>query len=315
MRTEFELIFETYSQAKAEGFQNHPAAEFVRQDLSATLREATSDSAPDFFVRSSAGQSRWADTPWAAVLDPLVTRTPQEGIYIVYIFSASMERLYLSLNQGMERYRKRAGGRSAKILLQATAARMRKVCPEHVGDFPVDRIDLGKKTAGDRASFYELGHAFGKEYTLSLPDEAELRADLEAMIRLYRSVTFEGLAEEQSPLSLSSSETVLEFNNRMRLHLRVERNPRLSKMVKRLQGTTCKACGFNFGEVYGSLGAGYIEAHHITPLAQLPKDRAVPLNPRKDFTVLCANCHRMIHLHKTPLTLAELEHVLRTERS
>lgn len=36
----------------------------------------------------------------------------------------------------------------------------------------------------------------------------------------------------------------------------------------------CEACGTNMEEVYGALGAGYIEAHHRVPVA-LIEDRAV----------------------------------------
>ena len=47
-------------------------------------------------------------------------------------------------------------------------------------------------------------------------------------------------------------------------------------------------------ERYGSIGTGYIEAHHLNPVSSL-KDTVVTLDPRLDFAVLCANCHRMIH--------------------
>ena len=49
-----------------------------------------------------------------------------------------------------------------------------------------------------------------------------------------------------------------------------------------------------FENVYGSIGKGYIEAHHLVPLSQL-KGRRFALDPERDFAVLCANCHRMVH--------------------
>jgi 5-methylcytosine-specific restriction protein A len=45
---------------------------------------------------------------------------------------------------------------------------------------------------------------------------------------------------------------------------------------------------------YGEVGKGFIEAHHLTPLYSL-KGQKVTLDPRRDFSVLCSNCHRMIH--------------------
>ena len=52
----------------------------------------------------------WAEIPWVAVFDPVVTTSAMRGHYVVYLFSADMQRLYLSLNQGITR---RAAGRSS----------------------------------------------------------------------------------------------------------------------------------------------------------------------------------------------------------
>jgi len=136
------------------------------------------------------------------------------------------------------------------------------------------------------------------------------------MIRLYRATTFSvipGDVGEGSNEATSEPERFFEFNDRMRFHRCIERNDRLAKRVKDLQGTICKACNFDYEVGYGQLGKGFIEAHHITPLADLPRDRAVPLDPRRDFTVLCANCHRMTHRKQPPLSLAELKALLKIE--
>ncbi len=73
----------------------------------------------------------------------------------------------------------------------------------------------------------------------------------------------------------------------------------------------CQSCGFDFETVYGPAGREYIEAHHLTPLAELPEDTPVPLDPKEDFAVLCANCHRMMHRKDGPRTLAELKALAR----
>ena len=66
-------------------------------------------------------------------------------------------------------------------------------------------------------------------------------------------------------------------------------------MAKKIHGYTCQICGFNFLKFYGEIGRDYIEAHHLTPLHELPPDMPIRLSPKDDFAVLCANCHRMIH--------------------
>ncbi|MFQ3560116.1 HNH endonuclease [Streptomyces gramineus] len=70
----------------------------------------------------------------------------------------------------------------------------------------------------------------------------------------------------------------------------------------------CEACGFDFAYIYGDLGEGYIEVHHVTPL-HITGTRETTLG---DLTCLCANCHRMCHRSRpgeswrTPAALREL---------
>jgi len=71
-------------------------------------------------------------------------------------------------------------------------------------------------------------------------------------------------------------------------------------------GHICMGCGFNFESIYGEQGLGYIEAHHLKPLHTLPVGKAVPMNPKTDFAVLCSNCHRMVHRKRPMLTIEEL---------
>ena len=72
-----------------------------------------------------------------------------------------------------------------------------------------------------------------------------------------------------------------------------------------IHGTKCQICGFDFEKVYGELGRGFIEVHHIKPLHSL--DDEVPVNPETDLVCLCSNCHRMVHRKKGKvLTVEEL---------
>jgi 5-methylcytosine-specific restriction enzyme A len=49
----------------------------------------------------------------------------------------------------------------------------------------------------------------------------------------------------------------------LRMHKQIERNRKLVSKVKSCLGFTCQACDLNFEDVYGSIGKGYIEAHHL----------------------------------------------------
>jgi 5-methylcytosine-specific restriction enzyme A len=66
------------------------------------------------------------------------------------------------------------------------------------------------------------------------------------------------------------------------------------------------ACGLNFEQIYGILGKNFIEAHHLRPITKLTGER-VELDARTDFTVLCSNCHSMIHRLDDPSDLKLLK--------
>lgn len=79
----------------------------------------------------------------------------------------------------------------------------------------------------------------------------------------------------------------------LRIHLRRERSKKLIEAFKAaLTDPCCEACGMRFADVYGDLGAGYIEAHHKIPVSSLDEASCTNIS---DLAALCANCHRIIH--------------------
>ncbi|MFD5654657.1 HNH endonuclease [Streptomyces sp. NPDC127039] len=107
--------------------------------------------------------------------------------------------------------------------------------------------------------------------------------------------------------------TALEGRLLVRRTLARERDPSLrARKIEhvRSQGLPlrCDICAFDFARVYGELGSGYIEVHHVTPL-HVSGVRETRLD---DLACLCANCHRMCHrsrpgeLWRTPAALREL---------
>lgn len=79
-------------------------------------------------------------------------------------------------------------------------------------------------------------------------------------------------------------------------------------VLRRKGRLACEACGFDFGEKYGARGAGFIECHHMKPLADLAETTTTKLD---DLALLCANCHRMIHAQRPWLTVEELVALLK----
>ena len=113
---------------------------------------------------------------------------------------------------------------------------------------------------------------------------------------------------EELPDNISSGQEAKKY----RWHRRAERNQKLAADAKKFHGSTCKVCGFNFEQKYGERGKGYIEAHHIVPFADLVKEpEPVTLNPKTDFVVVCANCHRMLHRTKPAMLPDQLKNILK----
>jgi hypothetical protein len=54
-----------------------------------------------------------------------------------------------------------------------------------------------------------------------------------------------------------------------------ERSHAARETCKRIHGTSCTACGFDFGAVYGSSFQGYIHVHHLRPLAEIGEEYEV----------------------------------------
>jgi 5-methylcytosine-specific restriction enzyme A len=84
-----------------------------------------------------------------------------------------------------------------------------------------------------------------------------------------------------------------------------------AKKRKVLQGggkLTCEACGFDFEKQYGERGRGYIEVHHNQPLHTLSPGTKTKL---EDLSLLCSNCHRMIHAKSPWLTIAQITQICR----
>jgi 5-methylcytosine-specific restriction enzyme A len=91
-----------------------------------------------------------------------------------------------------------------------------------------------------------------------------------------------------------------------------ERDPQNRLDAIRIHGHRCVACGFDFGQAYGERGEGYIEVHHLTPLAEVDENHTV--NPETDLAPVCANCHRMIHRRRdSTLSLKELKEIIQVK--
>jgi len=93
---------------------------------------------------------------------------------------------------------------------------------------------------------------------------------------------------------------------------RYERNPANRKKAIKIHGLTCKACNFNFEEVYGERGTDFIEVHHLKPICTF-EGEAQAIDPKTDLLPLCSNCHRMIHRRlNNIMTIEQLQEIMKS---
>lgn len=97
-----------------------------------------------------------------------------------------------------------------------------------------------------------------------------------------------------------------------RVHVARERSRKIVERKKesvlkctgRLQ---CEACGFDFYQIYGERGFGFIECHHEKPVSEIQPGEKTRL---KDLRLICSNCHRIIHRQRPWLSIYDIQRLL-----
>lgn len=305
-------VLSEYQVVVTQPFAKHPLAAFLRGDAPAAVNTALGSEAIGLISVGSPGAGNWAEVPWLAVFDPLVTDTATRGYYVVYLFHTAQRVLYLSLNQGTTIVRQEFAN-AARQVLADRAEFMRRRLSDVASLLPATSIDLGSnaRLPGD----YAAGHALGIRYELdNLPGNEQLGVDLRNAVRAYRALTFRGgldtdVDPDTSGIEIPRVESLIEVR-RYRLHARIERNPKAVREAKKHHGTRCQVCAMSFADVYGAIGDGFIEAHHLRPIASLEEGVPVQYDVGADFAVLCSNCHRMIHRTENPSDIRALRQAL-----
>lgn len=102
-----------------------------------------------------------------------------------------------------------------------------------------------------------------------------------------------------------------EGRSSLKRHVVKERSAKIIKAFKaQLTDFSCSICGFSFENVYGALGAGFIEAHHTIPIATLTAQTKISIS---DLVPVCSNCHRMLHRSNPPLSMKKLHKVMQKQ--
>ncbi len=174
----FKEILDNYLESIKKGRFNKNHEMFKLVNYTAT--DAVKNIAEEYGLsaRGSSGAGGWTKYPWIAIYNDNITTTIQRGVYIVYLFSQDMSRVYLTLNQGCTNLKKELGTKAARKTMVSTREMIRNTLNNSRfntdNDLTIGNVD------------YEIGSIYYKEYLKeNFPREAEFLEDLQDMIRIY----------------------------------------------------------------------------------------------------------------------------------
>jgi putative restriction endonuclease len=160
---------------------------------------------------------------------------------------------------------------------------------------------------------------FFKEYNISEIEikKEEIKRDIDYLIEEYIQIVvgterFEELFTQEIEF-YGSTEDVVEGRKKLVSHYLRERNRSLIKKVKEkrleVEGELrCEVCGFSFVDKYGELGENFIEGHHRKPISEMEEGEKTSM---EDISLVCSNCHRMIHKKEPAKKIEELKIIVK----
>ncbi|WP_163262249.1 MrcB family domain-containing protein [Bacillus paranthracis] len=175
LREKFLTVMDEYLKARTERFAGHKMGSVVRHEMTTEITRLPFIDHNQYVVTGSVGQGNWAAVPWLAIMNKEITTSTQRGYYIVYLFSEDMERLYLTLAQGVTE--------TAKEDMQKIKEEIREQIHMSQKVKKDDEIFLG---TSPKAKGYANSTAAYIAYDANkMPSEKELVEDLEEMLRYY----------------------------------------------------------------------------------------------------------------------------------
>ena len=322
MREAFLEILNNYLDAKQQDFANNPLADFIRHQAPDSI--VSSGELPlDYITDGSPGKGRWADIPWICIFDKAITTTAQTGYYIVYLFDANMEGIYLSLAIGWTQFENKYGIKNGRAQIAKVSEYSRGLIDYSLKAFPEYDINLhSQKPLG---LGYEAGQICAKYYPKdSLPRDEELVSDLHNLIEIYKvlknrlegrqilniSENIDNIMEDEEEKDDSRYQKEVQKVKPKRVAYDVKNgpesyiqnrvkkwktNPAIGKQALEDASYLCEIDRNHKTFISRATGKNYVEAHHLIPMRVQGNFKSDPLDVNGNIVALCPNCHRKLH--------------------
>lgn len=303
-----------YSDQSRQKFGSSKFSELITEEIPSSINSLINNQ--KYIVKGSVGQGQWAETPWVAILNPLITKSTRNGYYVCYLIEPKNKTLFLTLMVGWTQFEEQFESSSiAKSRVVEYCDYLSSQLEALPKGFNTGVIDL--EAQGTLSRGYELAQILSKKYSISTLNETELHEDLLALLDTYDELSkFAGDSITNIDYERVSSRKELPTSDRQinKLTLltniddvkkaldelitdkkpsqvtvivkKAARNPKISRLFKQSKKYICELCERK--PFIQQNGEPYAEADHIKPLGWEGPDS--PDNLR----CLCAQCHAVI---------------------
>ena len=300
------MVSTEYPAAKKTKLKGNSLANFIRSEVPKIIQNNAGNILDKYKVLVVKHAGNWSSVAWIVITNPKVSDTAKRGFYPVYSFFENGKKIMFSLGQGYYDIRKMYKKEANSIL--------------------ISRGIILKNKSGDFKK-YGFKNVSSTKITLKKDKQREIWVKSTAFGKIYdRVVAKGGTSEVFEEPDLEDIEIIENLNGSEKKAIRKHRehekyyiktDPTFIKKLKKKFNYTCQACNLNFEKIYGKYNnkLDYVEAHHIVPKSEIIK--MIDLNQElgreeKDFAILCANCHRMIHRYGYP-SLEEFKKKIRED--
>lgn len=139
-----------------------------------------------FEIKGSCGNGNWTYTPWIGIFRKTETNGAPRGIYIVYLFNAACDKVFLTLNQGSSSIEHVYKKETYNILAKTASFWRKSLSTYNNGYFIEDNNIYLDEDSNTTSKAYQDGTILYKEYSKdNLPNNEEIISDLKKMLDLY----------------------------------------------------------------------------------------------------------------------------------
>ncbi len=139
----------------------------------------------DLRVKGSIGQGNITTHPWISILNPEITTTTQEGLYVVILFNASFTSFYLSLHQGITYFENKYKRRRYEFAKKVANYFREEITKD--GHYSFDEINL-EAQRGSLGYGYEQTNIVSKKFDIQDFSEKELKKSIKQFVDLYDEI-------------------------------------------------------------------------------------------------------------------------------